>query len=778
MMKRRKFWAILLAAGMIFAVAAAGCKPESAHTHEYGEWTTVKEATCGEKGLKEKTCSCGAKIEEEIAATGEHNYVWTTETEATCGAEGNEKGVCSECQAETERTLPTTGEHSYVWTTETEATCGAEGKEKGVCSVCQAETERTLPATGEHNYAWAVEIAATCGAEGKEKGVCSVCQAETERTLPATGEHNYAWTVKTAATCAAAGKKEGVCSVCDDKITEDIPIDASAHTGNYSEWTIEKQPTATEKGKRTRFCRDCNAKFEEDIEPTGEDPDLPVFEVRNYTLFINKEGVARFEAESGDITHYVRSSANPTTIVERSDASGGRFLAAATGAVQDGQYLEFKINLPFSAELKMTAAYAQPEKWKSFSEDMRRSYLFIVDENRNMSICSEKVLLDARTDITKWDTFDYNEITLPEGEHSIRMRVAEDTGRGNPNIDYFDFVIKKAEYVPAPDVKKPTNDFHTANQYAYITDADVENISAYAVGVAELSRPEGTLLDFTEDAAVSGGSYVLQYADNANFTGAVTVENLTEKSCRIYNLKLGEKIYWRVGTSLENAQNGEVREFTVADKGPRNLYISGVTNVRDIGGYSSSLAEGAKIRQGLYYRGANLNGITEKGKAEMLRLGIRREIDLRDSYQCLGPYVDGIAYSAVSIPSGTESTRFEAFGDEYKKIFSLIANADAEPVYLHCTAGADRTGICSFMLLTVCGAGYDDIARDYLFTNFSTQGSRVNNFTTEFKQWWSKLDDYSGDTKAERAKSWLMSKGITGAQVEKIREIFVEGYKA
>lgn len=245
--------------------------------------------------------------------------------------------------------------------------------------------------------------------------------------------------------------------------------------------------------------------------------------------------------------------------MERSDASGGRFLAAATGAVKDGQYLEFKINLPFSAELKMTAAYAQPEKWKSFSEDMRRSYLFIVDENRNMSICSEKTILDARTDVTKWDTFDYNAITLPEGEHSIRMRVAEDTGRGNPNIDYFDFVIKKAEYVPAPDVKKPANDFHTANQYAYITDTDVENISAYAVGVAELSRPEGTLLDFTEDAAVSGGSYVLQYADNANFTGAVTVENLTEKSYRIYNLKLGEKIYWRVGTSLENAQNGEVR---------------------------------------------------------------------------------------------------------------------------------------------------------------------------------------------------------------------------
>ena len=258
----------------------------------------------------------------------------------------------------------------------------------------------------------------------------------------------------------------------------------------------------------------------------------------------------------------------------------------------------------------------------------------------------------------------------------------------------------------------------------------------------------------------------------------MTVENLTEKKYRVFNLKLGQKLYWKVGSSVDGARKAEVREFTVADKGPRNMYISGVTNVRDIGGYNSSLVKGGKIRQGLYYRGANLNGVTEKGKAEMLRLGIRRDIDLRDSYQCLGPYVNGINYSAVSIPSGTEGTRFEKFADEYKQIFSLIANADAEPVYLHCTAGADRTGICTFMLLTVCGASYEDIARDYLFTNFSTHGSRLNNFTTEFKQWWSKLDNYSGDTKADRAKSWLMSKGVKAAQVEKIREIFVEGYKA
>ena len=115
--KTKKFAAIVVALGILFAVAASGCETKTAHVHEYGEWTVVKEATCGEDGIKEKICSCGEKTEEAIPATGEHNYVWTVETEATCGAEGKEKGVCSVCKAETERTLPIAGEHNYVWTT-------------------------------------------------------------------------------------------------------------------------------------------------------------------------------------------------------------------------------------------------------------------------------------------------------------------------------------------------------------------------------------------------------------------------------------------------------------------------------------------------------------------------------------------------------------------------------------------------------------------------------------------------------------------------------------
>ena len=135
-----------------------------------------------------------------------------------------------------------------------------------------------------------------------------------------------------------------------------------------------------------------------------------------------------------------------------------------------------------------------------------------------------------------------------------------------------------------------------------------------------------------------------------------------------------------------------------------------------------------------------------------------------------------VTYYSISIPAGTENIRFEEFANEYKQIFTLISNAKEAPIYLHCTAGADRTGIVTFMLLTVCGVSYEDVARDYLFTNFSTHGQRC--LSIEFDNWYSKLDQFEGNSKAEKAKQWLISKGITEEVVEIIREIFVEDYIA
>lgn len=509
------------------------------------------------------------------------------------------------------------------------------------------------------------------------------------------------------------------------------------------------------------------------------------YSVDGASVTVSKPCKFIYEAELADTEAYVISGDNETKIVEREDASGGKFLAAASGDVDGSgsEYFLFTVTLLFNAEIEMSVSYAQTEDKKANELDMRSSYNYLIDENKSVSLSEDNCILAARNDVTEWEKIDYDKYTLPKGMHSFRVFVSENTGKGNPNIDYIEFEFSEVAGSVFDGVVVPANDFHTPVQYAYIHD-DYDKISDYAKGVVELTRPNAIILDYSD--LKNASSYFVQYADNRNFVNSVIVKNIKTKQYGVYNLKVGQSLYWRAATSEGGLKNAQTRHMAIASEGPRNMYIDGVTNVRDIGGYESSLVYGGIIRQGLYYRGAalvdvdRLTGeekarlVTEAGEAEMLRLGIMQEIDLRDETQCTGPYVDGINYNAIPIPSGTESTRFEKFEDEYKQIFTIIANADEEPVYLHCTAGADRTGICSFILLTVCGVSYEDAARDYLFTNFSTHGERK--LSTEFEKWYKKLDDYDGANKAEKAKSWLMTKGVTAEQIEHIREIFVEGY--
>ena len=48
---------------------------ESQHTHTYDEGIVTQAATCGAPGVLTRTCAiCGQQIQEEIAATGQHQY--------------------------------------------------------------------------------------------------------------------------------------------------------------------------------------------------------------------------------------------------------------------------------------------------------------------------------------------------------------------------------------------------------------------------------------------------------------------------------------------------------------------------------------------------------------------------------------------------------------------------------------------------------------------------------------------------------------------------------
>ena len=498
-----------------------------------------------------------------------------------------------------------------------------------------------------------------------------------------------------------------------------------------------------------------------------------------YTLEI-LEVITRFEIEDSDISNWIISEKeNKTKIIENFSASGGKYLSGIDENVQNEGYLIFNLNLICDSEITMSVSYSKNEKWKNYDIDISSMYTFIIDENKEVDIDGNGIL-NLRDDVAKWQIIKYKSYTLPKGYHTISIISSSNLEMGTPNIDYIDFKSIEIEEIPIePDSDgKPSNDFHSLLQYKYILDENPANIFNYATGVRDLSRPKGNLLDFSDSIDFSSSSYVIQISSSQDFDSSDTkiIKNLKEKSYKIKNLKLGKIIYYRGAIDEENLLTSKIYKLTINNLPPRNLDIPGVDNSRDIGGYKTTLIENGIIKQGLYYRTAKIHHITEEGKKILTKdLGVKVEIDVREKEKNTGPYVDGVEYHPIPIPTGTKSTRFENFNEEYKKVFSLIAESDKNPVVLHCTAGADRTGIMSFALLTLLGCEYNDVAKDYLFTNFGVQGKRE--IDSEFNVWWGKLDNFEGETKAEKCKNWLISKGIEASTLEHIRAIFIDGYK-
>ena len=192
----------------------------------------------------------------------------------------------------------------------------------------------------------------------------------------------------------------------------------------------------------------------------------------------------------------------------------------------------------------------------------------------------------------------------------------------------------------------------------------------------------------------------------------------------LMNLFIGRRYYLCV-------KSGSVFSRTVSfdtdARPPRLIKIDGMYNFRDLGGRTA--AAGRKIRQGLIYRGCEPNGhteISENGVRELVRLGVKTELDLRGIGDQARRSIDGIGY--VNIPIRPYSEIFEPrIMTQYRRLFRFLLDADAYPLFFHCWGGADRTGTLAFLLCGLLGMPEDDLIMDYEFTSFMLWGRRSRN---------------------------------------------------
>ena len=152
------------------------------------------------------------------------------------------------------------------------------------------------------------------------------------------------------------------------------------------------------------------------------------------------------------------------------------------------------------------------------------------------------------------------------------------------------------------------------------------------------------------------------------------------------------------------------------------------SNFRDLGGYEA--AGGKSVRWGLIYRSAGQPLLTPQDVAAVRGLGIDQLVDLRSNEErAIAPSrvtqtpITSINYSlgdliSTSAPhNGVDVYRnFPKFlAPQLKIIFADLLHKQA-PLAFNCSAGQDRTGFVTAMVLSALGVKRETIVQDYLLS--------------------------------------------------------------
>lgn len=177
----------------------------------------------------------------------------------------------------------------------------------------------------------------------------------------------------------------------------------------------------------------------------------------------------------------------------------------------------------------------------------------------------------------------------------------------------------------------------------------------------------------------------------------------------------------------------------------RRVALRGALNVRDLGGYATS--SGSRTTWGRVFRADALHAL-EPDDLEVLRgLGLRVIFDLRrDSERDRAPNIElgGDARSVVLAMGGAaaegpelmeqvmagevtnidEGFMVDMYGEllgthaaDFGTLLVGLAEPGGLPALFHCTAGKDRTGLASALLLTVLGVDRQTVLDDYELSN-------------------------------------------------------------
>ena len=326
-------------------------------------------------------------------------------------------------------------------------------------------------------------------------------------------------------------------------------------------------------------------------------------------------------------------------------------------------------------------------------------------------------------------------------------------------------------------------DFRTLRERAQTTAEQLDWLHLKHTEQEDLSIPR--MLEFAWKSAAGCVAQCVEVAEEPDFSGHVMRFAATSgaSSARVHSLKTGTRYRWRVvGTDAQGAPcHSAVAEFLTADATPRWVFIEGVPNVRDLGGWRTR--DGRRVRQGCIYRGGEFNShntATPEGLRFAEReLGLRTDLDIRGAQE-LAVLVTG----GPALPSSVRwvNLPLAAYADidtpeqrgRYAAAFRVLADPANYPIYMHCWGGADRTGTLALLLNAALGVPDEELLQDYEMTALATWGARSRE-NELFREFLAMLEQYApGQDLRGRALAYWKAAGITSAEVEQLAAVLLE----
>lgn len=188
---------------------------------------------------------------------------------------------------------------------------------------------------------------------------------------------------------------------------------------------------------------------------------------------------------------------------------------------------------------------------------------------------------------------------------------------------------------------------------------------------------------------------------------------------------------------LETAGGGRTR---VAE---RLLPLQGGRNFRDLGGYRAT--DGRQVKWGRIYRSGVMSGLTMADLTYLSELGVQVVCDLRSVQErgtepnpmlkAEGPQVVAFDYDmggSISqlMQATTRAQAVDTFAAAYVDFIDMLAPNYADmfarlvrreaPLAMNCSAGKDRTGMGSALVLSVLGVPRETVVADYALTQTFT----------------------------------------------------------